>query len=44
MNLCAPFTCRGPYKPEESVRSLELEVVRCLHGCWELNSGPLQEQ
>lgn len=44
MSVCA-HVCGDPWKAEEAPVELELqEVVSYKHGCWELKSGPLEEQ
>ena len=48
MCMCA-YEYRCPAKPEEDIGSLVAGVIGSCErpnvcGCWELNSGPLQEQ
>lgn len=46
--LSYPHECRCPRRPEEGIKSLQLEVQASLCelpcGCWEANSGPSPDQ
>lgn len=47
MPVCASYMCLVPWKLEDGVGSLGTRIIggcHLLHGCWELNPGPLQEQ